>query len=254
VDDDKRLRTALQAIMAARRDELGEPPRPDELLAYRDGALPPAERALVEEKIAAFPEAAAALLDLASFPNVRPTAGVREVTDEEIAADWQSLQARMETKARPVRASSRSFGSWRQAAALIAAVLLAALGGVLVGRGPLAPPARPAAGADLLVLEPEGSPVTRGEVATIDPLRPHLLVLSAGGVQPLASYSLTIHDAGGRLIWRDTEVIPTAQGLVTVQLPERFLAPGHYRIGLSPPDGDEPLATFALSVEVDDRR
>ena len=50
------LREALRAVMAARRSELGDPPTPEELLAYRDGRLSGEARAQVEEKIAAFPD------------------------------------------------------------------------------------------------------------------------------------------------------------------------------------------------------
>lgn len=250
MDDDKTLRTAVEAIMAARRDELGEPPRPDELLAYRDGTLPPAERTLVEEKIAAFPEATAALLDLARFPDVAPAPGVRQVTDEEIAADWQQLRARRERERQAEPAPSRTPPRYLQAAALAAALLLGALGGLLLGRGALAPAARPTAGTDLVALAPDGSEaVTRSETATIAAGTPHLLLLAAGGVEPLPAYSLAIHDASGRVAWSQARVSPTGEGLVTVLLPAGFLPPGSYRLSLSPPEGGEPLATYTLVVE-----
>lgn len=254
MDDDKTLRTALEAIMASRRDELGEPPRPDELLAFRAGTLPPAERALVEEKIAAFPEAAAALLDLARFPEVAPAPGVREVTDEEIATDWPSLRARMEGERVAALAPLRTLPTFRLAAAVVAALLLGALGGLLVGRGPLAPPGPPTAGADLVALEPDGSgALTRSGAVAVAFGPPQLLILAAGGVEPLPAYAVHIRDAGGNVVWSQTEATPTREGLVTVLLPAGYLAPGGYRIALAPPAGGEPLATYTLFVEPDDQ-
>lgn len=253
MDDDKTLRSALEAIMAARRDELGEPPRADELLAFRDGALPPAQRAVVEEKIAAFPEAAAALLDLGRFPDVAPAPGVREVTDEEIAGDWQSLRARIERDRPPAPAPSGTRGILRLAAAVVAALLLGALSGLILGRGPLGPPARPAAGVDLIALEPDDADsVTRGQAVAVASGPPLLFILAAGAVEPLPAYSVHIRDARGELVWSQTGAAPTREGLVTVLLPAGFLEAGRYRIDLSPPDGGEPLASYTLLLQRDD--
>ncbi|HEX2162527.1 MAG TPA: hypothetical protein VHM02_01120, partial [Thermoanaerobaculia bacterium] len=144
MDDETTLRTAAEATMAARRDALGEAPSPEELIALRDGSLPPEGRGLVEEKVAAFPEAAATLLDLARFPDVPAAPGVREVGDDEIARDWQRLRARMTRERRAEDAApAASRPRWRSAALLAAGLFVGVIGGVLVARGPLAPPPAP---------------------------------------------------------------------------------------------------------------
>src|SRR5436309_13901561 len=81
--------------MARKRDELGGPPSPEELLAYRDGRLEPAERQRMEARIAVHPEAARALADLAAFPDVEPASGTPELSDEEIGARWQAFRQRL---------------------------------------------------------------------------------------------------------------------------------------------------------------
>src|SRR3954468_21816061 len=81
--------------MAAQRNELGEPPSPEELLAYRDGRLDPEARQRIEDKIAIYPEAARALADLAAFPDVEAAPGTPELSDEEIGPRWQTFRLKL---------------------------------------------------------------------------------------------------------------------------------------------------------------
>ncbi len=80
------LDKSLKAIMAVKRDELGEPPTPEELLAYRDGRIDPAERRRMEARIAVYPDAARALADLAAFPAVEPAPGTPEASPKKRSA------------------------------------------------------------------------------------------------------------------------------------------------------------------------
>ncbi|MFP5287044.1 MAG: hypothetical protein ACLGI9_14985, partial [Thermoanaerobaculia bacterium] len=81
--------------MAAKREELGGPPTPEELLAYRDGRLDPAARQSVEARLALHPDAARALADLAAFPEVEPAPGTAELSDEEVEARWMALREKL---------------------------------------------------------------------------------------------------------------------------------------------------------------
>src|SRR5215210_7589539 len=92
------LDSALKAIMAARRDELGGPPTPEELLAWRDGLLDPAARQSVEERLAIYPDAAQALADLAAFPDLE---GTPELSEEELDVRWQAFSQRLEEAGSP---------------------------------------------------------------------------------------------------------------------------------------------------------
>ncbi|HSS50120.1 MAG TPA: hypothetical protein VLX28_14375, partial [Thermoanaerobaculia bacterium] len=105
--------------MATKRDQWGEPPSPEELLAYRDGRLEPEERLRMEARIAVYPDAARALADLAAFPDVAPAPGTPELSDlseDEIGARWQAFRQRLpelpvpeqqEDPPEPVRATPR---------------------------------------------------------------------------------------------------------------------------------------------------
>jgi len=77
----------------ARRDlEHAGAPSAEELLAYRDGVLDGEERTRLEVRIAAFPDAARALEDLAAFPDVVPAPGVEPPSEEEIDRGWRSFR------------------------------------------------------------------------------------------------------------------------------------------------------------------
>jgi len=101
------LAATREAIMARKRKELGDPPTPEELLAYRDGRLDPAARERLEAQIAVYPDAARALADLAAFPDIEPGPGVPEISDEEIDAGWETFRQRLEKLPRPAPAPAR---------------------------------------------------------------------------------------------------------------------------------------------------
>src|SRR5258708_36384544 len=97
--------------MATKRDQWGEPPSPEELLAYRDGLLDPAERQRIEDRIAVYSDAARALADLAAFPEVEPAPGTPELSAEDIAARWLTFRQRLPERPVPARqqASARAM-------------------------------------------------------------------------------------------------------------------------------------------------
>jgi hypothetical protein len=74
-------------------EELGEPPTPEELLAFRDDQLSPERRESVEARLAFYPDAARALADLRAWPEVP---GMPEISDEEIDAGWRAFLSRLE--------------------------------------------------------------------------------------------------------------------------------------------------------------
>src|SRR5687768_14750066 len=118
--------------MARKREELGEPPTPEELLAYRDGRLDPAARERLEGKIAVHPDAARALADLAAFPDIEPGPGTPDLSDEAIDAGWDAFRQRLEKLPRPEpapvrrslpgRSTGRPTWSWVAAAALLLSI------------------------------------------------------------------------------------------------------------------------------------
>lgn len=253
------LKAAMRAVMAARREQLGEPPTPEELLDYRDGRLDDAERETIEAKIAAFPDAARALADLAAFPEVEPAEGVGEVSDEQLAARWESFRERLgtgearraevieiATRRKPAPGPRPSF-SWLAAAASLAfAVGLGS--GLMFERILRKPP--PAINVTIAQLAPAGTGAERsGEPTVVEvPESAEGWVLVLGLVDGLAEaeYSVSIVDSRGVEVWSAAGLRPTPAGTFHLAFRRGFLPSGDYRLLLS--DREAELAAYAFRL------
>lgn len=260
------FRTSLKAIMAAKREELGEPPTPEELLAYRDGRLDPVERQRMEARIAVHPDAARALADLAAFPHVEPAPGTPELTDEEIGARWQSFRRRLPELPKPepvkeeespapatvvpIGAHRRPFGLPLAAAATVA--LTAGLaGGFLAGRA-----SRDVPESFVNVHIEELTPVTEEErsapVAVEMPESSEglMLILAAEEGEAFPDYEAEIVDPQGVPVWTRTGLRPTSFGNFHLSFRRGALDTGTYRIHLYGRDGERRtlVATYELRL------
>ncbi len=94
MERDERLQERIEGMQAEARQRLGAPPTPEEILAYLEHRLAAAKRLRVEEGVAAFPEAARLLRDLARFPDVRPDPGVALPSQSRVDARWQAFRER----------------------------------------------------------------------------------------------------------------------------------------------------------------
>jgi hypothetical protein len=232
--------TALKAIMARKREELGGAPTPEELLAYRDGRLDAAARESVEARMAIHPDAARALADLAAFPDVEPGPETPELPDGDIESRWQSFRPQLEALPRPVPALRHRPLSWRSPSLAAAAVLLLATGlglGYLAGRtSPPEPALRPALNPTITELEPVGEDEARAAPAPVEMLpgsEELVLVLALPATPVFSSYAAEIVDAEGRSLWSGEGLHSTPLGTVQLSFPRATLGPGSYRIELS---------------------
>jgi hypothetical protein len=235
---------ALEAIMAARREELGGPPTPEELLAYRDDRLDPAARQSVEARLAAYPDAARALADLAAFPEVEAAPGIPELLDEDIEVRWQALRQRLGELPAPAVPASRTVSdavpgprrlptSWMA----LAALLLLAVGGTvgyLAGRASRPPRAGPAVNAVIAELAPveEGGTRSLSLVEVPDTSEEVVLVLGLPEGRELPRYGVEIEESKGARVGRRDGLRPTPLGTVLLSFPRGALPPGVYRIRL----------------------
>jgi hypothetical protein len=255
---------ALEAIVAEKREQLGEPPTPEELLAYLDGELDDAARQVIEAKIAVYPDAARALADLASFPDVEPAPGTVEPTDEEIAATWHVLRHRLgDTQpvspplpisipsATPV-SRPRRLPAWRLAAA--AAIVLAAgwAAGFLMGRSVSAPQPEAAVNVAIAELAPLEDANRSSPESVEMPARSEELVLVLGLADEgnFPDYGAEIVDAAGAKLWSRQGLRPTSLGTFHLAFRRGALAPGTYQIHLYGQDGERGtlLATYGLRL------
>ncbi len=260
--------------MAAKRRELGgEPPTPEELLAYRDGRLDPAERQRLEAKIAVYPDAARALADLAAFPAIEPAPGVSVPSDEDVAASWQSFRRKLEKLPAPQPVAPEEpreapvvplrtapprtvhgVPPWWLAAAASAALTVGLGGGFLAGRATRDP--GPAAAINVLITElrPTAEGGDRAAASAVDlPESAEGLVLVLGLDDPgdFAGYTAEIHNAQGARIWSRDGLQPTPLGTFHLSFPRDTLGPGLYRIDLLGHDRagrTTTLATYDLQV------
>lgn len=251
---------ALEAIMAEKREQLGGPPTPDELLAYLDGELDDAARESIEARIAVYPEAARALADLSSFPDVEPAPGTVAPTDEEVAATWQALREKLRdveparpTPPRPVEIGPRRRTPvWKLAAAAL--VLLAAgwTGGFLVGRSASVPQPQAAVNVAISELAPL-TDATRSSPSAVElPAGSEELVLVLGLADEgrFPDYRAELVDEAGKRLWSRPGLRPTTLGTFHLGFRRGALAPGTYQIHLYGQEGERGtlLATYGLRL------
>jgi len=243
------LDKSVKAIMAARREELGEPPTPDELLAYRDGRLDPAERQRLEARIAVYPDAARALADLAAFPAVEPAPGTPELSDEEIGARWQAFRERLpgrvpslpwplsprgrEGEKREEKERGGGF-SLKLAAAVLAALAIGGAAGYFGGRASREVPgsAINVNIAELTPVEEGGSRSTPAVLEVPEGSEELVLVLATPVQKDFSDYEAEIVDAKGARLWSRQGLRPTAMGTFQVSFRSGALTPGTLHVRL----------------------
>ncbi|MES1244624.1 MAG: hypothetical protein ABUT39_23660 [Acidobacteriota bacterium] len=263
---------ALKAVMAARREELGEPPTPEELLDYRDGRLDPAARRSVEERLVLDPDAARTLADLAAFPEVEPAPGTVELTDDEVELRWQSLQEKLRAlperpaalaipaapkPSEPVavdlpRMDRREPGRTRWLGLAAAALLILAagwIGGFVSGRAFRSDPA-----VQVAVALVELTPLEEGGVRSSPPAEvpgaPEevVLVLGLPAASALPEYRAEILDEQGARIWSGGGLRPTPLGTVQLSIRRTALPAGTCRIRLLDAERGSSLAVYELRL------
>ncbi len=262
---------ALKAIMAAKREELGEPPTPEELLAYRDGRLDPGGRERMEARIAVHPDAARALADLAAFPAVEPAPGTPELTDEDLDVRWQAFRQRVAAlppaphppaplshrtptdreRGGKTEGRRRRLFAPRLAAAAVLALAAGWAGGFLTGRASHDRPGS-AVNIDIVELTPEKEGGDRSPAAAVEmPAEELVLILGAPEEGGFANYEARIVDAQGSPVWSRTGLHPTPLGTFHLSFQRGALQPGTYGILLFGQEGKrrKPVATYELRLQ-----
>ncbi len=259
-------KATLEEILAERRQELGEPPSLDDLVALRAGELSDDERHRLLEHASVDPEVSRELFDVLRFP--RPSSGEDTEADEHVEADeegagerWQALRQRLvkegDLPARPtepVPAPSRLH--WLPLAAMF---LFGVAASLLLGRlrddgvPDAAEPRINLAIVELLPVGDEGSGL-RGapELVTVTAESGGLVLALA--VPELATspergpFSLEIARAGAPTSTL-SGLSPGAGGVFLLDLPRAHLGSGLHELRLLDREG-RPVARFQLEVEL----
>jgi hypothetical protein len=240
------LGKSLKAIMATQRDELGGPPSPEELLAYRDGRLAEAERRRIEERIAVHPDAARALADLAAFPDVEPAPGTPELSDEEIGDRWQAFREKLPElpvptpaiaiDARPARRGSPF--TLRLAAAILMGLAIGGIAGFLGGRASRDQSSGAGSAINVRIapeLAPEGEGESRAAPSILEMpegAEELVLVLRLPAQRDFSDYEAEIVDGQGVRVWEREGLRPTEMGTFQVSFRAGTLKPGPLRVRL----------------------
>lgn len=259
------LGKSLKAIMATKRKDVGGPPSPEELLAYRDGRLDPAERQRIEAGIALYPDAARALADLAAFPDVEPAPGTPELSDEEIDDRWQAFRSRLPERppAPPARATPaiearprwglrRTSFDPRLAAAALVILAVGGIAGFLGGRASRVPP-ESAINVRIAELAPEEEGGTRAAPIPLEMPEGSeelVLVLGTRAQKEFPTYEAEIVDSTGARIWEREGLHPTALGIFQVSFRQGALKPGNLHLRLFGREGGTrtPVASYELRL------
>jgi hypothetical protein len=259
------LGKSLKAIMATKRKDAGEPPSPEELLAYRDGRLDAAERQRIEERIALYPDAARALADLAAFPDLEPAPGTPELSDEEIDARWQTFRSKLPERpappparatpaveAAPRRSLRRSSFDPRLAAAALVILTVGGAAGFLGGRASRVPN-ESAINVKIAEIAPQGEGGSRAAPVPLEMPEGSeelVLVLSPGAQKDFSAYEAEIVDSRGERIWEREGLHPTEPGTFQVSFRQGALKSGNLHLRLFGREGGTKtlIATYELRV------
>jgi hypothetical protein len=252
------LAATREAIMARKRKELGDPPTPEELLAYRDGRLDPATRERLEAKIAVHPDAARALADLAAFPDIEPGPGVPDLSADDLDAGWTAFRERLATLPRPTPAFVRPVprrSTWNPAWLAAAAILLLSVGlGIGYRAGVTSEPAGPYRNVQITELEPvtgDGFRAPADPIKLPETTEALLLALVLPGTEEFSSYTVEILDRNGAPHRSADRLVPSDLGNLQISFPREAFAPGEYRIDLFGVDragGRRKVARYELRV------
>ena len=272
-DPGRELIAGVRRTMAEERRRLGEPPTPDELIAYAEGTLPESERGRIEAFTTADPQVARTLIDLESFPEVEPAAAGEELSEDELAAGWEDLRdglreagvlpgepAAVGPPAPPPGRRGAALGSRAGQLAAVLAVTTVGLGLYVAGlhlSGRVGGPGPPRLNPVVKSLLPVGAGGERSsgevEAVALPPTSDSLvLILSVLEAPATPGIRLEVYDASGRRVWQTGGLVRNPDGTFSVDLPRGLLAPGRYRLELVGTDGrHRPIATYELDLAIE---
>ena len=233
-------------LMDQERTIVGDPPSPEELLAYTRGELSEDEEARIRERLVCYPELVRALTE--PFPTEGAEPGDADyMSDAEFAQHWASLQKRLRRK-RPVE-ENRVLQFWQWIGAIAAATSIL-LGGMLwrVRSESL----KPRVAWEQQILMPDGRRGAGDEGATLTAHGESFLLVTPLIVRrDYDRYRIELRDvAANRTMWRTEALHPREDDAFAILVPRRFLRPGKYQIavyGVSG-SGEEHVASYSLRV------
>jgi len=241
---------ALKVLAARKRQELGEHPSPDHLLAYHVGKLESEETGRVQDHLAICGECSQFVLQLGVNPNPESGRQALSISRQEVESNWEMLEDAIEKESLGPSSVKPFFHRLRFAYSLAALLMLGLLGltaWMITNQDPMI---RVNVPHEVLT-----SNLTRGGtepdlVLQTDGRRRYLLIQNPG-TSDYSEYRIELIDKGtDRILWRSRETSSLPDGDFSLEFNE-LPAPGLYVILLTGLDGDEEveLARYTLTVE-----
>jgi hypothetical protein len=233
---------AHDAMLAADRTRLGEPPTAEELLAYERGELRENDADRVRESLIAWPELAAAFAAPLPDDDAKP-GDADDFGAEVVDRQWAAFSSRMP------RRNGHVLQFWRGVSAIAATVAIV-FGAMLWQQR--AERLRPRVLPEPQILMPDGSRGGGEEgtrlTATGDT---YLLVVSLIGSTDYEAYRVDIENpATHKVSWSSEPLHRGTRDTFNLEVPSRFLPPGTSRVVLYGLRGNaaEQAATYTVDV------
>jgi hypothetical protein len=236
-------------------------PDADELVAYHEGTLSPADAQRIQDHLVACRECATLVADLEGLGDPDFGAG-EDLPDETAELVWKNVRQQIRRDEGPSnvvsfrgRTGAAKLPSWvRPLAAMLVISTMALSGWVAYLRDQVKDLSSPQLNAPILDLYPAGS--TRGEglaIQTVPPdVRLFTVVLNPAGRQAFEEYELQIVNAEGDEVRRDRGLEPNPYGSFSATLSRDLLGPGDFRVrlvGIDPGGGRQTVGEYALRIE-----
>ncbi|HEV7238575.1 MAG TPA: hypothetical protein VGQ36_04980 [Thermoanaerobaculia bacterium] len=226
-------------MIEADRQQLGEPPTAEEMLAYSRGELSPQEEARVRALLVAYPELAHTLT--APFP----AEGDDSLSGEDVSKRWKSFQSQIHGKE---ARGGKLLQFWRASTALAAGLALV-FGGLLwreTSRGPRVLP-------EAQQLFADGQRGGEGGAVTLTGTDDvFVLVVPLYNPGTFGQFRLEIAgvEPGARPLWRGEVQPRRADDTFRIEIPRAYLDAGRYRVVLYGIDGarEQRLETYTIRV------
>jgi hypothetical protein len=224
------------------RERAGDPPTPEEIVAYSRGELPPAEEERVREALSYYPELAK-MLSETDDDEYEPL-----LSGAELAADWRRVQQRLPRTSEPVVPLSWPW-QWATAASLALAAVLGVLYLNLLREKQQ--PREHVERAVLLEHTPRGTGASLQALELQPSTEYVVLTLTLLDEAPAGPFSVEMRDtstAPPSIVWKSA-ITRGRDGTFSFEVPRPFLTASEYQLDLYASGKEKPIATYAFELD-----
>ena len=241
-----------EKAVSRRRERVGDPPTPEEMVAWSRGEWPEEDADRMRERLACYPDLAAALSEDDALEDEAPT-----LSREQLADDWEILQQRLhQPKVAAVVAATNPSSSkrWLVILPTITTLLFAGLWGrslltIDTLREELG---RPKENVEQLNLYADSASRGPGSptLVALDPSTEHVVLTLDRPAEPGtgARHRIEIRDLNGSqpvVVWT-SNAGRARNGAFSIEVPRRFLTSHSYEIRLYAEGRPDPIATYTI--------